>query len=321
MKIADEFLHSPLGTGLTPLDRGVALLDQALSALDREQVGACMELLFGGLPAIRAALGPERWRSFTADILPEHPVLARIHEDPVTRHSFERPRGYPGDAELIDYLYGVRGPEGATPAGRAIYAWCTGRVPCRGVRHRREWLASVIDAEAVRTAGRARVLSVACGHLREADLSGAFYTGWLDEVVALDGDGRSLEVAARSAPELVHSVEMSVARLPRRASRLGTFDLVYSAGLYDYLDEPLARSLTTALFGLLRPGGRLVVGNFRPDVADSAYMEAFMAWRLIYRDEADLAALFDDVAVEERTPLVHSVDPYGAFGYVECRRR
>ena len=49
--------------------------------------------------------------------------------------------------------------------------------------------------------------------------------------VALDSDEQSLEVARAADPALVTPIALSVARLPRRSTELGTFDLVYSFGV------------------------------------------------------------------------------------------
>ena len=83
----------------------------------------------------------------------------------------------------------------------------------------------------------------------------------------------------------------SVGRFIKSGDELGGFDLVYSAGLYDYLNDETARTVTAAMFRSLRPGGRLLVANFAPELRDIGYMEAIMDWRLIYRDEAALATL------------------------------
>lgn len=42
------------------------------------------------------------------------------------------------------------------------------------------------------------------------------------------------------------------------ADALGHFDLIYSAGLYDYLPDVLARRLKRHLLAMLRSGGRAV---------------------------------------------------------------
>src|SRR5262249_8800064 len=89
--------------------------------------------------------------------------------------------------------------------------------------------------------------------------------------------------------------------LLRKRVTLGAFDLIYAAGLYDYLVQPLARRLTRLLFDMLRPGGRLLIGNVVPGMQGAGYMEAYMDWWLIYRnacDMHDLAALIPSRLIE-----------------------
>jgi len=85
-----------------------------------------------------------------------------------------------------------------------------------------------------------------------------------------------------------------------RSNPSKNLDLVYAAGLYDYLSQPLATRLTKTMFDMLRPGGKLQVANFVPDHPEVGYMETFMQWSLIYRTESQL----EDVAKEIPAPEI-----------------
>lgn len=114
--------------------------------------------------------------------------------------------------------------------------------------------------------------------------------------VALDADLHSLEQIDQClGPFGVETIQMRIAKLLSARVDLGTFDVVYSLGLYDYLDQPLARRLTTRLFSMLRPGGRLILANFLPNIRDIGYMEAYMDWRLIYRTRHDMIDMTMDI--------------------------
>ena len=305
-------------------ERPDQLLDGVCELLRGGHATLALRELFDGLGEIRTDAPLEAWAS-VRDAVTAHDLRGLIHEDPMTRRSFEKPRGYAGDAVLLDYIYRLRGPEGSSDVGRAVYDYAVGRPAARAVRHRCEWLAHSIDRAADRVAehdgSRARILSVACGHLREAAGAASLRGGGVERLVALDADAESLAEVGRLELDCVERVEMSVGRLLGRASRMGEFDLSYSAGLYDYLEPGLARRLTACLFGTLAPGGRLLVSNFLPTVADAGYMETFMGWDLIYRSEQQLAELAADLPADQVGGCQVYSDPFGAIAYLEVERR
>lgn len=65
------------------------------------------------------------------------------------------------------------------------------------------------------------------------------------------------------------------------------FDLVWSAGLFDYLSDEKFLWLVKKLESLLTPSGTMVIGNFADTNPSRPYMELF-DWRLYHRSQADL---------------------------------
>ncbi len=226
--------------------------------------------------------------------LRKHPVTALLHQDPYTCYGFHKPRGYAGDAVLLDFIYGG-GPsaplvESASGMGSAIYHQCLRHPSSAAIRARRDHLASRMAA-LCRNGACPDILSVACGHLREAGRleRGAVPTG---RFVALDQDAAILEVALAEHPSLlIEPVQRSVFSLLRSGQQLGTFDFIYSAGLYDYLSDDFATRLTEKLTAMLNPKGRLLIANMLTDFPGAGYMEAIMDWWLIYRTAAQFKRL------------------------------
>jgi hypothetical protein len=236
---------------------------------------------------------PESWPEYARACLQE-PVCQLLYQDPFTYRAFAKPRGYAGDAVMMDYIYGLgeakEAVSGATPLGRKIFKYLISRPSPRAVRHRRQLIATLIDR--VAGSGGARVLAVAAGHLREAECSNAVQTGKVQDYVAFDQDEGSLAVVARDYARLgVRTMAGSVRQILCGNPIPGEFDLVYAAGLFDYLDRKAATALTCHMFDMTSPGGLMLIPNFLTGVRDSGYMEAFMDWRLIYRDHSDMEAL------------------------------
>ena len=47
---------------------------------------------------------------------------------------------------------------------------------------------------------------------------------------------------------------------------------------------------------MLRPGGKVILGNFHPRNPTKAMMDHVLDWKLTHRDEADMNRLFEESA-------------------------
>jgi hypothetical protein len=274
-------------------------------------------------------MAPEEWGRFARAECRIHPTTGLIHQSPYTRRAFEKPRGYPGDAEILDFAYGcARLPEGTTELGARIYEFELQTSGSKSARGRRDLLAAMVD-EVASQKPLPRVLSIACGHLREAQVSQAVRDGRVGEYIAFDQDPLSLALVDREhrhgdkerGISCVRTVEGSVRSLLARRVEFSGFDFVYAAGLYDYLSEPVATKLTGLMFSMLAPGGRLLVANFAPEWECIGYLEAFMDWHLIYRNEAEMVELARAIPDQEVASLSTFRDPYQNLAFLEVQKR
>ena len=270
------------------------VFDNTRDAIVGGDVHGAMGRLRLALRELRSQLRPDDWARVGAQAR-QHALHGILLESPFTRRAYEKPRGYAGDAVLMDLIYGMTHPgDDLSPLGGMLYGYEFDSPCFQSVRTRRAILAREIDRVAA-AGSRPRVLSVASGHLREVEWSRAARSGSVS-ITAIDQDRDSLECIDRDYARYgVTTKPVTIGDLLRRSVRFADIDLVYAAGLYDYLEEDLARALTTALFRMLGPGGRLLIANFTPATHDAAFMETFMDWRLIYRTPAEVRALANGI--------------------------
>jgi hypothetical protein len=223
-----------------------------------------------------------------------HSIFAQLLADPMTRQAFRKPRGYPGDADLIDFIYGsVAGLDAASPAGQAIYAYNVETIASQGVRNRRDYIAKVIDEIAERKPNT-EVLAVACGHLRELERCASTSLRAITRFVGLDHDPQTTNYLTRQAySDFVEPLTVSIGVLLRKEIDLGFFDLIYAAGIYDYLQDDLFIALTRRLWEMCRAGGTLLIANVTADNPHIGYLDACMDWRFVLRDEERISLLLD----------------------------
>jgi hypothetical protein len=278
-------------TSLTALD----------SVCDKMLAGRVDEGMYELLPFLqetRLQLDDARWAEFARRCL-EHPLCEMVHQDPFTYRAFAKPRGYAGDAVLLDFIYGREEgwpvPPQTTELGQQIFDFTTNSSACEGVRARRGIIADRLDQLAEQIY-RPHVMSIACGHLREALLCSALKRRKIGRLVALDTDAESLAEVKKCHGRLgVEAIQGSIRQLLCRKVHLGQFDFVYATGLFDYLALTAAQRLIWRMFQMLRSRGRLLVANFLPGIRDVGYMETYMGWKLRFRTRLEMMELSAEI--------------------------
>ena len=295
-------------------------LDHAAIEIANGNGASAVDFLCNQLRQTLHEASVENWQQTILPLCKSHPIHQMLLQDPYTARAYLKPRGYAGDAEMLDYVYSGLAPNNTTSIGKAVFQGTVGGPNGRSVVNRRDMLAERIDQIAELTS-RPRILSLACGHLRESNLSKAVVAGTVEEYIGVDQDSKSLDVAKReSSADCIKFINASVMDVVRGRIEFEGFDFAYAAGLFDYLPDELATRLLSKLFSTLNPGGWLLIGNFTPDNHGRGYMECFMDWRLLCRDETGLDALRDSIPPSELSAHRIFRDPDRNVVYLEMQR-
>lgn len=224
-----------------------------------------------------------------------------IFQSPFTMRSFSKPKGYAGDYEMMNIIY--RSDNFAS----SLFGSCMEKAVSLheeplAVRNRVNFLSQKIMTSIV---GRKqiKILSVACGPSEEVkDLVGKLNQDELDkiELTLLDQDEDALRYAQNNIRQiLLNTGKRLQFNLTKKNIKDiiiegldSNYDLIYSAGLFDYFTDAVARRAARSLFASLNAGGTLLIGNFNTEAPNTFGMLALFDWYLILRSREDLLRIF-----------------------------
>src|SRR4029077_9055405 len=129
-----------VGQGAERLD-----LTGMMEKLEAGNASIGVALLVSQLSWLRTRTNTAEWRRFIGEEARQHPIVNMLHLDPFTHHAYSKPRGYPGDAELLDYIYEPKTNPTSQEIGSQISAYTTNAAAPRAVRHRRDVIADLVD--------------------------------------------------------------------------------------------------------------------------------------------------------------------------------
>ena len=209
-----------------------------------------------------------------------------------------KPLGYAGDFKMIDFIYCRHLSK--DPVGRLWDEFFHRQLAPRSVVNRKTYFVDLVHAL---SAGERRpwsILDIASGPCR--DLAEAFegLNGASEGAIVhcVDSDAASIDFASALLEPFQAHAEIAFAR--QNALKLRPtqrYDLVWSAGLFDYLEDRVATILLRKMWSWAQPGGSLVVGNFHEGQAGRTYMEWCGEWFLIHRSADRLRTLAEKAGI------------------------
>ncbi len=242
--------------------------------------------------------------------------------------SLKKPYGYAGDFQIIDNIYQNNPP--TLGFDRLFDNYFQMSAISVAVRNRKEDIKRFVVNAAQNKPGKPiRIMDLACGPSRDVK---ELLVGSKDDLSRLefhcyDADPNALEYAKEMVKPAtsVYFYQMNVLRIALKKDIQkqfdSTFDIIYSTGLFDYLNEQVSVRLISNLKKILSPGGLLFVSDVRDKFSNpSAYfMEWVGDWNLIYRSDDEFRSIFTQSGFKERD-LSYGYEQQGIMQYVTAKQ-
>ncbi len=210
---------------------------------------------------------------------------------------FHRPHGYPGDFEIIEKIYTRHISK--DPKLRKYDLFFQAQSAPKAVRNRKQYFKSILKSKIDQSQEPVSILNLASGPCRgvaeflEENPHAEFHMDCLEIDANAIAYARSLLGGMNSGR--IKFIKGNVFRfIPDQQ-----YDLVWSAGLFDYFDNQVFEKLLRRFLGAVTKSGEMIVGNFQPANPTVHYMEALANWHLHHRDPRSLKQLLQKVGAND----------------------
>jgi extracellular factor (EF) 3-hydroxypalmitic acid methyl ester biosynthesis protein len=276
---------------------------QEREELERKVLGALHEPAISALVALfekfeQTAKKIEKEFQITHSLYAKNALHPLVLCAPFMHRTFEKPLGYAGDYEMVNMM--TRNPfEGGSIYAKILNAYFLETAPVVAHRNRIDNLVKYLSEEVLRAAKngrRAKIFNLGCGPAAEiqkflldvkwSSLADFTLLDFNDETVAFTGQALS-QIRNQNGRETGLDIfKKSVAQLLKDSSKFkpDSYDLVYCAGLFDYMPDNICTRLLEVFYKLTAPGGLVLVTNVDTCNPSRCWMEYMVDWLLVYRN-------------------------------------
>lgn len=244
-------------------------------------------------------------------------LTTRNFQGTLQAQALERKYGYSGDFEMIDAIYRQQITTQADLRRWDLYFHA--QAAPIAVRNRKAYFQRLLDQHhSLPRQGPLHVLNVASGPARDLREWLIDHPEAAVQFDCIDADVHAIEHARRLCGPYLDRIEFHHRNAMRFLPSRG-YDLVWSAGLFDYLMDRSFVFLLKSLLAVTRPGGEVVVGNFSVHNPSRDYMELLGDWVLNHRTEKDLVELAREAGAD-RGAIFVEWEPEGVNLFLHIRR-
>lgn len=200
-------------------------------------------------------------------------------------HIKQKPFGYAGDFSIIDRIY----QKDISSEFRKWDAFSVHHPAAEAVRNRKDYFLKIMQQK-LSYSKQLQLLNVASGPARDlCQLYNLIQPDSL-QTTCIEYDKRAI----KHAQKVCDNYLQHIAFINENIFRFDTqdqYDLVWSAGLFDYFDNKTFVRVLRKFIRWAAEGGEIIVGNFSDDNPSRAYMEIFGDWHLEHRSPEELKLL------------------------------
>lgn len=218
-------------------------------------------------------------------------------------HGLRKPYGYPGDFLLLDKIY--TGYKTKNPKFRIWDDYFQAQAAPQAVRNRKEYFKNVVSAKCKGNSDL-RLLNVVSGSGRElCELYANLPTGSTMSTTCTEIDDYAIAYSKGLNADYLEHIKYVHSNIFKFGNN-EKYDVIWSAGLFDYLNDKAFLVLLNRFKSWLLPGGEIIVGNFNKENNPSRnYMEIMGDWYLIHRTEEQLRRLAKQAGFLDNQIEVH----------------
>jgi len=245
----------------------------------------------------------------------ERTVTPEILNGPIFHRSYFKPRGFPGDSEIMAYVYDKE-RLGAAPFDQVCHYLGIQSAFCLGTRM--EWMCDLLQTEI--KAGKRNgdqqpfgITNLGAGAAREISLLLKAISCNEDiNITLIDQDELALKsayqtsflaLAEKSKHIQIDCMHVSFKELMmagRLFKKIPPQQVIYSIGLMDYFKIPMAKLFARSVYSQLAPGGLMVLANMREFPGTIRWVLEYVTdWSLIFRSREDMEEIAADLGTAE----------------------
>jgi extracellular factor (EF) 3-hydroxypalmitic acid methyl ester biosynthesis protein len=222
-------------------------------------------------------------------------------------HGLKKPYGYPGDFTLIDRIYYFHVNKDIQYRNWDIFF--QNQPAAHAVRNRKEYFVNQCKKLITQKKQDIKVLILGSGPATDVNefLSGHPNSNINFELI--DFDQNAIDFSMRKNEKFNKSIFYNRINV-LRYKPYKTYDLVWSAGLFDYFKDKHFIYLLRKYINCLADDGEFVVGNFSTENPTRRLMEILSDWNLNHRTKSDLFRIATEAGIDSRLVSIDT-EPLG----------